>query len=102
MKFIKCIFLGAVGCEVRCLFVFYDTNCKLYMTKEVLKGYIAELQSDRREKHIEPSYVDYSVLSREVSSLAIAEMKKNLRALYESGEIEIYRTLNGTSINVKN
>lgn len=72
------------------------------MTKEELKELIATLESEKRERYIEPTHVDYNILSREVSSRAITEMKKNLRALYEAGEIETHRTLNGTSINVKN
>lgn len=69
------------------------------MTKEELKELIARLQSEKRENHIEPTYVDFNNISVEVSSLAIAEMKKNLRTLYEAGEIKTHRTLNGISIS---
>lgn len=70
------------------------------MTKEELKELIAELEGKKREAHVVPTSIDFLVLSREVSVRAVSEMKKNLRALYEAGEIETHRTLNGTSINV--
>ena len=70
------------------------------MTKEELKELIVTFECLKRDSHIEPTYVDFNILLREVTVRAVDEMKKNLRALYEAGEIETHRTLNGTSINV--
>lgn len=70
------------------------------MTKDELKALIAEMQDRRRKAHVEPTAVGFMELTDEVSSRAIDEMKRNLRALYDAKEIVAHRTINGTSIEL--
>ena len=58
---------------------------------------IARLQQEKRDKHLEPTHIEFASLMNEVSK----EVRKELNTLYQEGKIGINETINGKAVFVK-
>lgn len=58
---------------------------------------IARLQQEKRDKHLEPTHVEFAHLMNKV----IKEVRKELNTLYKEGKVGACETINGKAVFVK-